>query len=364
MTRLLDLASLLRIPLAIIAALLTGSILIATAGSDPLTAYGLLFKEAFLDYWGLSNTVVKASPILLAALAVIVPLRAGLYNVGGEGQIYMGGLFATIAALNLDGIPAFLAVPLAILASMIGGALWAAIAGVLRAWRGINEVIVTLLMNFIAIHIVSFAVSGPMLAEGAPYPYSEEIPEALRLPILLPQTDAHIGILFGLALSIAITFIFLRTSVGMALDITGRSVNAARYAGLNVERQIVWSMAAGGALAGLAGGIEILGFKYRLFHLFSAGYGFDGMVAAFMANAHPALAPLSAFFLAGLESGANLMQRAAGVDGTVVEAIVGIVVIFVAAGLTLKIDGLHVFFSRPKVENPALATAPKAESKS
>ncbi|MGV6874795.1 ABC transporter permease [Pseudochelatococcus sp. B33] len=363
MNRLLDLASGLRIPLAVAAALLVSSVLIVAAGGDPLAAYGLLFREAFLDYWGLSNTLVKTSPILLAALAVIVPLRAGLYNIGGEGQIYIGGLFATVAALRLEGVTVVVAMPLVVLAAMAGGALWAALAGLLRAWRGINEVIVTLLMNFIAIHIVSYAVSGPMIAQGAPYPYSDEVPAALRLPILLPQTDAHIGVVFGLVAAAAITVVFLRTPVGMALDITGRSVNAARYAGIDVRRQIVWSMAAGGALAGLAGGIEVLGLKYRLFHLFSAGYGFDGIVAAFMANANPALAPLSAFFLAGLQAGANVMQRVAGIDGSVVEAMVGIIVIFVAASLAWKLDLLRVFVSGTGRDSTPAMQLSRPESK-
>jgi general nucleoside transport system permease protein len=363
MNRMLDLAIGLRIPIAIAAALLTGSLLIAAGGGDPVKAYGLLFKEAFLDYWGLSNTLVKTSPILLAALAVIVPLRAGLYNIGGEGQIYIGGLFATIAALHLDGVTVIVALPTVILAAMTGGALWAALAGALRAWRSINEVIVTLLLNFIAIHIVSYAVSGPMMAAGAPYPYSDEIPQSLRLPILMPQTDAHMGVIFGLTAAAAITFIFMRTSIGMALDVAGRSANAAQYAGLNVKRQIVLSMATGGALAGLAGGIEVLGLKYRLFHLFSAGYGFDGIVAAFMTNAHPALAPVSSFFLAGLQSGANVMQRAAGIDGTVVEAIVGIIIIFVAASLAWRTDLLRAFLRKgDRDEIPSIQVS-RVESK-
>lgn len=341
MTNLIKVLLGLRVVAAILAALAVGSVLVVIAGVEPLAAYAALFHEAFFDYWGLSNTVVKASPILLASLAVILPLRAGIYNIGGEGQIYIGGLFATLAALNLPPMPSALAIPVAISCAMLGGALWASVAGLLRAWKRINEVIVTLLMNYIAIYIVSFAVSGPMMADGAPYPYSDEIPEAFRLPILMPQTDAHIGIIFGVVAAAAIAFVFNRTSAGLALDIVGKSPAAARYAGLQVNRHVIGSMAAGGMLAGLAGGIEVLGLKYRLFHLFSPGYGFDGVVAAFVANANPALAPISALFLAGLKSGASVMQRAAGVEGTVVDAIVGLVVIFVAASLAWKTESLR-----------------------
>ncbi|MER8410077.1 ABC transporter permease [Mesorhizobium sp. M1342] len=338
MTRLRDALVGLRVVMAVAVALGLGSILILVTGADPVKAYAALVHEALFDYWGLSNTIVKTSPILLASLAVMVPLRAGVYNIGGEGQIYMGGLFGTLAALHLPALPSMIAIPSALLCAMLGGALWAGIAGLLKAWRGINEVIVTLLMNYIAIHVVSFAVSGPMIASGAPYPYSDEIPEQYRLPLLMPQTDAHIGIIFGLVAAGVIAFIFARTATGLSLDIVGKSPRAARYAGLNVKTHIVASMASGGMLAGLAGGIEVLGLKYRLFHLFSPGYGFDGVVAAFIANANPAFAPLSALFLGALKSGASVMQRAAGVEGTVVDAIVGLVVILVAASLAWKGD--------------------------
>lgn len=234
--------------------------------------------------------------------------------------------------------------------------LWAAVAGLLRAYRGVNEVIVTLLMNFIAIHIVSYAVSGPLLAAGAPYPYSEELPTSLRLPILLPQTDAHAGILFGLVLAVALWFHFSRTAHGFALDVVGCNAQAARYAGIRVKREIVIAMIAGGAMAGLAGGLEVLGLKYRLFHLFSAGYGFDGIVVAFMAGGNPLVVPIAAFFLSGLQAGAGVMQRAVGLEGTVIEAIQGLVVIFVAASLTWQPAWLRaVAFLKLRRETTTLA---------
>lgn len=203
----------------------------------------------------------------------------------------------------------------------------------MRAARGLNEVIVTLLLNFVALHVVSYAVSGPLMAEGAPYPYSEELPPAFRLPVLLPQTDAHAGVLFGIVLAVLIHLHFSRTTQGFALDAVGRNPRAARYAGIAVGRQMVAAMMIGGAIAGIAGGLEVIGLKYRLFHMFSAGYGYDGIIAAFMAGAQPVAAPLAALFLAGLQAGAGIMQRAAGVDATVVDAIQGLVVIAVATSL-------------------------------
>jgi general nucleoside transport system permease protein len=321
---------------AVLIALILGSLMIVAAGADPLAAYGSLFGEAFFDYYGFGSTLVKMSPILLAALAVALPLRAGLFNVGGEGQIYIGALFTAIVALYVPSMNGMLHLMLAALAGALGGALWALIPAYLKAYRGINEVIVTLLLNYVGIHIVSYAAGGPMMEPGAPYPYSPEIPKDLWLPLIMPPTDAHAGVLVGLVLAVLL-YLFMRfTTFGFAMTTVGSNAAAARYAGISVRRQMICAMMMGGALAGLAGSFEVLGVKYRLFHLFSNGYGFDGIVVAFMADASLIYVPAAALFLSGLKAGAQLMQRAVGVESTVVDAIQGLVVIFVAAGLALR----------------------------
>ena len=321
---------------AVIGALLVGAVLITASGSNPLTAYHELFKGAFFDYYGFATTLVKMSPILLAGLAVLLPLRVGQFNIGAEGQIYLGALFATVAALYFPEMPRWLHIPVCILAGMLGGAIWGAIPGYLKAFHGINEVIITLLMNYVGIDLVSYFVSGPMMADGAPYPYSPEIRDALRLPILMPRTDAHLGVVVGLVLALLLVIVFRYTSFGFALDTVGKNPTAARYAGISVRHSIFLTMMLGGALAGLAGTFEVLGLKYRLFHQFSAGYGFDGIVVAFLAAGSPIWVPVAAMFLSGLKAGANIMQRAVGVETTVVEAIKGLVVIFIAAGLAIR----------------------------
>lgn len=329
---------LLRPLLAVLLALIVGSGLILLAGVSPLTAYGELFRGAFLDYWGLAGTLVKTSPILLAGLAVILPLRAGLLNIGVEGQIYMGGLFSAVAALYLPEMPASIAVPLCVLAGALGGGIWGMIPGYLKAYHGLNEVILTILMNFIAINFVSYVAGGPMMQAGAPYPYSEEIRPDLWLPIIMPSTDAHAGVVMGTALAMVMFFVLRYSTTGFALDTIGRNINAAQYAGVPVRPYIVGVMFAAGAIGGLAGTFEVLGLKYRLYHHFSPGYGFDGIVVAFLATLNPLLAPITAFFLAGLKAGALVMQRATGLESTVIEAIQGLVIIFVAASLGLKYD--------------------------
>lgn len=318
---------------AVLLALFCGALLITLTGGDPILAYRELFAGAYFDYWGLSATVVKLSPLLLAGLAVALPLRAGLFNIGAEGQIYLGGLFTTVIALYGPPFPGWLGIPLASAAGMLGGALWALIPAVLKAYRDINEVIVTLLLNYVAINLVSYAVSGPIMAPDAPYPYSPEVARSLWLPYIMPQTDAHLGAIIALAAALGLYCVFRYTSVGFSLSTVGSNPRAAEYAGMSVRQHIVFSMLAGGALAGLAGAFEVLGLKHRLFHLFSAGYGYDGIVIAFLATGNALGCIIAAGFLAGLESGANMMQRAAGVPVTVIEAIKGLVVIFVAASL-------------------------------
>ncbi len=349
---------------AILCALLVGAIVIMAGGSDPIAAYAALFHGAFLEYHGIATTLVKMSPLLLAGLAVVLPLRAGLFNIGAEGQIYLGALFATLAALYLPAMPGWLHIIVCSLAGMIGGGLWALIPAYLKAWHNINEVIVTLLMNYIGINLISYAVSGPMMDEGAPYPYSAEIREELWLPHILPRTDAHLGVVIGVGLAVLIYFVLERTSIGFSINTVGRNPQAARYAGMSVRQHIVWSLVAGGALAGLAGTYEVLGLKYRLFHMFSAGYGYDGIVVAFLSGSHPLYAILAALFLGGLRSGANIMQRAVGVPTTVVDSIQGLVVIFVATSLAFRFEQsrwAHLW-RRRKDTDAALAGAGKQEN--
>ena len=285
---------------AILAALALGSILIMLTGANPLTAYGALFHGAFLEYHGLATTVVKMCPLLLASLAFIVPLRAGLFNIGGEGQIYIGALFSTVVALYLPQMPGFIHIVVCCLAGALGGMVWGLIPALLKVYGRANELIITLLLNYVAINLVSYFVSGPMMEEGAPFPYSKEIPESLFLPYILPGTDAHLGTVIALGLAVLLYFVFERTTTGLSMLTMGRNPRACQYAGLSLKRLTIFSFCVGGGLAGLAGTLEVLGLKYRLFHMFSPGYGFDGIVVAFLAGVKPLFVIISSVFLAGL----------------------------------------------------------------
>lgn len=322
--------------LAIAAALLVGAGFILLAGVNPLRAYSALFSEAIVNYYGFGNTLTRTAPLLLASLGVLVALKAGQFNIGGEGQIYMGGLGSAIVGLTLSGLPAIVHIPLALLGGFLLGALWGLIPGYLKAFRGVNEVITTLLLNYIAQNLVSYVVSAPLKEPGAPTPFSPVIATSAQLPILLPQTQTHAGILLALAATGILWLVFTLSPVGYQIETVGHNPTAARYAGISVERTILLVMALAGGLAGLAGSGEVMGLRYRLFENFSPGYGFDAIAIAFLSRGSFIGVVLTALFFGGLRSGANVMQRSAGVPVTIVYAIQGLTVLFIAVSLVLE----------------------------
>jgi len=321
---------------AISSALLVGAGLIALAGVNPIAAYSVLFREALANYYGLGTTLTKTAPLLLTSLGVFVALKAGQFNIGGEGQIYMGGLGSVLVGLYVHGLPALIHVPLALLSGFLFGAIWGLIPGYLKAIRGINEVITTLLLNYIALNLINYLVSNPLIEPGAPSPYSPAIATSAQLPIILPQTQTHAGILIGFAATIVLWIVFQRLPLGYQIEAVGQNPIAARYAGISVERTIMLVMATAGGLAGLAGAGEVMGLKYRLFDQFSPGYGFDAIAIAFLSRGNLVGVVMTSLFFGALRSGANVMQRSAGVPVTVVYAIQGLAVLFIAIGLALE----------------------------
>jgi general nucleoside transport system permease protein len=310
--------------------------LVRFAGAKPLDALSYLLSGAFADLFGIGTTIVKTTPLLLAGLGVGVSLRAGLFNIGAEGQIYMGGLAAALVGLFVRGLPAFIHLPLALLAAAAGGGLWGLIPGLLKTRRGVNEIISTLLMNYIGAFLVSMIVNVWLKEPGAPYPYTPQLASSAFLPIILPTTDAQAGILIGLALGGLIYFAFGRTTYGFQLKMVGANAVAAAYAGINVNRTMVAAMVVGGALAGLGGASVVLGLQHRLFEGFSPGYGFDAVVIGFLSNGNPIGIIATSFFFGALRSGADTMQRNAGVPFAIVFAIQGLAVLLLAASLPLR----------------------------
>lgn len=339
---------------AVILALLAGAVLIAAAGVEPGAAYGRLLQGALgIDpAWRvgqplvdliarpgrLGNTAAEAIPLILAGLAVALPFRAGLFNVGGEGQIYLGGLGATLVGLYLTGLPPILHVPLALGAGIAGGAGWGALAGLLRARRGLNEIITTIMLNFIAFWLVSYLVHGPLKDPASfGYAWTPEVLESARLPVLFDRARIDLG--FGLALLAALVmgFVLWRTTFGFEVRMTGHSATVAHATGIPVRRATILVMALGGGLAGLAGACVVLGQQHRLSTFFSPGYGFDAIAVALVGGAQPAGVLASGLFFGALRTGAEAMETAVGVPKSIALVIQALTLLFVAVSLSPRI---------------------------
>jgi simple sugar transport system permease protein len=322
--------------IAIAAALSVGAILIIIVGKNPLEAYGVLFQEAIANYYGFGNTLTKTTPLLLTSLGVLVALKAGQLNIGGEGQIYMGGLGSALIGIYVKNLPTIIHLPLTLFAGFLFGGMWGWIPGYLKAVRGVNEVITTLLLNYVAQYFISYLVTRPMMQPGAPSPFSPQLLKSAQLPTILPRTQAHAGILIALFALAILWVMFMRSPLGYQIEAVGQNPVAARYAGMPVSRTIMLAMAFGGGLAGLAGASEVTGLKYRLFEDFSGGYGFDAIAIAFLSRGSFLGILLTSLFFGALRSGANVMQRSADVPLTIVYAIQGLTVLFIAISLALE----------------------------
>jgi simple sugar transport system permease protein len=307
--------------------LVVGGGLMATSGISPADGFAGLAEGSVGSIDGLASMIVRSTPVIFAGLGVTVAYRAGVFNVGAEGQLYMGGLFGSIVAVVGPG-PLALNIPLSIVAAFIGGALWALLPGYLKAYRGVNEIISTVLMNFIALQIVAYFVGGPFKEPGAYMPQSPRLP--YDLPVLIPNSDATYGFILALILTGIIWFYTARTLSGLRMKAVGGNRLAARYLRVNDRQAIVWAMLVSGGLAGVGGIVEILGVSHRLFARFSSGFGFQGLIAAIMANGQVIATTLFSILLGGLRSGGEEMQRNTGVPVALIYIIQGLIVLLVA----------------------------------
>jgi ABC-type uncharacterized transport system permease subunit len=324
--------------LAVLVAFLVGSLVIAGAGANPLTAYVALISGAVGNKGLVATTLLKSVPLMLGGLAVVLAYRTGVFNIGVEGQIYMGALFAVSAGIYLQ-LPPGIHLVVCLAAGMLGGFLWSAIPGYLKATRGFNEVVVTIFMNYIATAIVSYLVQGPMRESSWNY-QTPPVPDGARLPIILPGTDLHLGLVLAILAAGAVYVLLFHTTLGYRLRMVGSSAEGARYAGIKVTRILVLAMALSGAVAGLAGAVELTGVQFRLLAGFSPGWGFDSIAVALVGQLHPAGVILAALFFAALRTGANSMQTAVGLPVVVVNVIQGLTVLFMMVGTAVQHYGL------------------------
>lgn len=325
------------VPLAaLLLALVVGAFLLLALGTNPLEAYAAMIQGAVGNVSSLTQTLVKATPLLLVGLGITIAFRGGVINIGGEGQITVGALMATAVAIGFSAWPAVILLPLTLLAGVVGGGLWGSVPGVLKARLGVNEILSTIMMNQIAVQLSNFLLRGPMIdpaeiVRGTQIAQSAPLPEHIWLPRLVPRTLLHAGFIIAVVMAIVV-FIFLwRTYIGYRIRAVGLNPHASRFAGIPVPFYQALALILGGAFAGLAGAVEVLGVQHRMLEGLSGGYGFSGIVAALFGKLHPlGLIPSSILF-GGLLVGADRMQRATQVPAALVDTTLGLIVLFVVS---------------------------------
>ncbi|QTA37986.1 ABC transporter permease [Thermosipho ferrireducens] len=316
---------------SVIIALLFSAVIIVLIGKSPFEAYAALLRGAFSSKQAIADTVIKTTPLILTGLAVGFGFRAGVFNIGAEGQMVMGALIAAAFAGNFGSLPPVVAIPLTMLIAMSVGAAYAAIAGYLKAKTGAHEVVTTIMLNWIATYFASYMVTGP-LAVGSGTPKSPEIADSAQLPILMKvgAIEMSSGIIIAIVAAIFMYILLNKTVTGYEIKGVGFNPYAAEYGGISVGKNVVLAMAVSGALAGLAGAMELMGVHHRFLGELSGGKGFDGISIALIGQNNPIGIIFAALLIGALRTGSNEMQFI-GVPKHMVMIVQGIVIFLVAA---------------------------------
>ena len=322
--------------IAIIAAFLICSGLIMWTGESVITAYGFLFKGGFGSRFALSETLNRATPLIFTGLAAAVAFRAKFWNIGAEGQLYLGALAVVVLGSGAISMPAFVLVPLLFAAGALAGGLALAGPVLLKTALKVDEVVTTLLLNFVILLFVNFLLEGPLkdpMSLG--WPQSASIIDAGTLPVLVARTRLHAGFLVALAAAVLI-WLFLRHTIwGYEIRAVGANAHAARFAGISINRTVVLVAILSGGLAGMAGMTETAGTKGYLTLDLSPGFGYSGIAVAMLANLHPLGVIVSAIFLAGIYVGSDSMSRAVNIPTYIADVMVAVSVLCVLVSLML-----------------------------
>jgi ABC-type uncharacterized transport system permease subunit len=316
--------------LSLLLALMMGAIVIWAAGANPFKAYAVMAGGAFGTLYDISEVLVKAIPLIFCGLAVALAAKILLWNVGAEGQLAVGGIGSAAVALFLSPhLPPELILPCMVIAGFLGGGLWAAVAGLLKAKMGVNEILTSLMLNYVAIYWLEHLYFGPWRDPmGMGFPGTAMFPESAWLP-RFPQTRVHLGLVFCILAALLIRWIFARTRWGYEIRVIGENPKAAGLARMNIAGTIFWVMFVSGGLAGLAGMAEAAGIHYRLQQGLTVGYGYVGIIVAWLAKLHPVGVILVAIFLAGLLVGGDQLQAVMHLPSSVGLVLEGTLLFFV-----------------------------------
>ncbi len=332
---------------AVLAAALIGAVMLLVLGANPLSGYAALIDGAFGGTKNLANSALKAMPLLLVGVGISVAFRTGVINIGGEGQIIAGAILSTLLVLAIPDVPRFVLLPLAFLAGAIGGAIWGGMAGALKSYAGVNEILSTIMLNIIAVQILNLLLRGPMMdpgeiEKGSRIPHTERLSTNADLPILPGGTRLHLGVVVAVLMAVVCYVMLFRTTQGLRLRASGHNPFASLYAGMSVKRNVVLAFVYSGAMCGLAGVTLVFGSEgHRLATdggatTFTGAAGFNGIVAALFGGLHPLWTIPASFLFGALLVGANALQRAVQVPAALILALNGLVVVFVVGSIQAR----------------------------
>ena len=324
--------------------LLTSGFVLAY-GANPLEAAYYFLLDPLSNPVRLIEVLVKATPLLLTGIAVAFAFSGGYWNIGVEGQLYMGATAATAIGLQMNNTPAWLALPLVILGGILAGMAWATLPALMKVWLKIDEVVTTLLLNYVAIFLVSAILNGPWRDPISQWPQSPEIAASAIFPRLIPRSRLHLGFILALLVVVGVWFVLSRTSFGLKMKAVGFNMEAARFSGIHVERTLLMVALISGGIAGLAGASEVAGIHFHLIDAISPGYGYTGIIIATLGSLNPIGVSLAAVFIGLIDTGAQTVSRALGVPiylGDVLQA----TLLLVTLGMLL-LQSYRVTVSRP-----------------
>lgn len=320
--------------LSIAAALIIGGILMMATGFNPLEGYGAMLKGVFGSARVFGNTLAKMLTLCLTGLAMTVGAKAGLFNVGGEGQLFLGGLAATMTGVYLQGVSPVIAVPLAFLSAAAVGGFYAWIPAVLKVKLNVSEVITTIMLNSVAIYVCTYLVnsSGPLVTDDhGVLGGTEAIPEAVRFAQIIPKSNLSTAIIYSAVIAFICWYLMQKTSIGLEMKVTGENERFSYFAGLPKEKIMIWAMVASGAICGLVGMFEVYGYQFRFQDSISNEFYYDGMLVAMIMNYNPVGIIIMSFFFAMIDIGAGAMEFSTGVSGEISDIIFAIIIFLMAA---------------------------------
>lgn len=321
---------------SIFLAFLVGSLVIILIGEDPISTFKVMFSGAFGSLVNLSNTLSKTTTLTLAGLSYAFAYRCGLVNIGAEGQMYMGALCATLVVLF---VPASgtMVVFLALVAGFLGGAIWGLLVGFLKVRFGANEVITTVMLNYVAMYLVQWAVCGPIQDPNSNAAQTIMFDQSDWMGNIIPDTQLHTGFLVMIVCLVFFGIFLWKTAPGFGMQIVGQNNRAAAYAGVSVQKNVLMAMFISGGFAGLAGAIEVLGVQHRLLRGMASNFGFDGVAVALLGANNPVGLFLAGILLGAMKSGGNAIQMFTGVPSSVVDLIRALVIVFVLINVLRKV---------------------------